>query len=120
MRTAFGARRWRITRQFLTESLLLSLLGGVLGIALAYGGLRFFVAISPHWFPRVREIVPDTWMLGFATLLSLATALVFGLVPALRSSRPNLIESLKEATRGVTASMCRQRLCSALVVLEMV
>ena len=61
VRAALGAGRWRIARQFLTESILLSLLGGLFGMALAFGGLKLFVAISPAWFPRIEEIVLDTW-----------------------------------------------------------
>src|SRR5579872_4811208 len=119
VRAALGASRWRIARQLLTESILLSLLGGLFGVALAYCGLKLFAAISPPWFPRIGEIALDTRMLGFTALLSLATGLVFGLIPALQSSRPDLIESLKEATRGVTTGLRRQRFRSALVVLEM-
>jgi ABC-type antimicrobial peptide transport system permease subunit len=64
VRAALEAGRWRIARQFLTESVLLALAGGLLGIALAYGGLKLLVAISPAWFPRAREIVLDARMLG--------------------------------------------------------
>lgn len=119
VRAALGAGRWRIVRQFLTESVLLSLLGGLIGVALAYGGLRLFVAISPAWFPRVGEIVLDTRTLGFTALLSLAAGVVFGLVPALQSARPDLIEAMKGATRSANLSAQRQRLRSALVVIEM-
>ncbi|PYT27493.1 MAG: ABC transporter permease, partial [Acidobacteria bacterium] len=119
VRAALGAGRWRIVRQFLTESVLLSLLGGLLGTALAYGGLKVFVAISPAWFPRIGEIVLDTRTLGFTAFLSLATGLVFGAIPALQSSGSGLIEIIKETNRGATAGLQRQRLRSALVVLEM-
>ncbi len=119
VRAALGAGRWHIARQLLTESVLLALLGGLVGIALAHAGLRLFVAISPAWFPRVGEIVLDTRMLGFTALLSLATALAFGAIPAVQSSRPDLIEALKESTRGATAGTRRQRLRSTLVILQM-
>jgi putative ABC transport system permease protein len=118
VRAALGAGRWRIARQFLTESVLLSLLGGVLGIAVAYGGLKLFVAISPAWFPRIREIALDTRTLGFTVLLSLATGLVFGVVPALQSPGPGLIETMNEGSRGAGTGRQRQRLRSTLVVLE--
>ncbi len=119
VRAALGAGLWHIARQFLTESILLSLLGGLLGMALAYGGLKLFIAISPAWFPRVGEIVLDTRTLGFTALLSLATGLVFGVIPALQASGPNLSEIMKETALGATAGMHRQRLRSALVVVEM-
>jgi putative ABC transport system permease protein len=115
VRAALGAGHWRIARQFLTESILLSLLGGLLGTALAYGGLKLFVAISPAWFPRIGEIVLDIRTLCFTALLSLATGLVFGVIPALQASGSDLIEIMKETTRGIE----RQRLRSALVVVEM-
>jgi predicted permease len=118
VRAALGSSRWRIVRQFLTESVLLSLLGGALGVALAFVGLRAFVALSPVWFPRLKEIALDTRVLGFTALLSFATGLIFGVFPALQSSRPDLVESLKESTRGAGTSVSRQRLRSALVVSE--
>ncbi len=119
LRTALGAKRWQIARHVLTESVLLALLGGVAGITLAYAGIRIFIAISPVWFPRVREIGVDSKVLGFTCLISLAIAVVFGLIPAVQSSRPNLMEALKESARGATGGMRRQQLRSALVALEM-
>ena len=118
MRAALGAGRWRIVRQLLAESVLLSLIGGLLGIALAYGGRKLFVGISPAWFPRAGEIALDTPTLAFTALLSMATGLVFGVIPALQASGPDLIEIMKETTRGATASMQRGKFRSALVVLE--
>lgn len=118
VRAALGAGRWRIIRQFLIESVLLSTLGGLCGAALAYGGVKLFIAISPPWFPRLGEIVLDARMLGFTAVLSLATALVFGLIPALQLSRPDLIGSLKQTRRGAAIGIPRQRLRGALVVME--
>jgi putative ABC transport system permease protein len=118
VRAALGGGRWRIARQFLTESVLLSLAGGLLGMALAYGGLKLFVAISPAWFPRVGEVVLDIRTLGFTALLSLATGLLFGIVPALQASGPDLMETMKGTSRGASAGIGRQRIRSALVVLE--
>jgi putative ABC transport system permease protein len=118
VRAALGAGRWRIARQFLIESTVLSLLGGVLGIVLAWCGLKLFVAISPAWFPRVREIALDAPMLGFTALISLATGLVFGVIPALGSSRPDLAGALKAAGRGITTGIDGQRLRGVLVVIE--
>jgi putative ABC transport system permease protein len=118
VRAALGAGQWPIARQFLNESILLALLGGLVGIGVAKAGLRLFVAISPAWFPRVGEIALDARMLSFTALLSFATALVFGAIPAAQASRPNLIEILKDSTRGTTAATRQQRLRAALVVSE--
>ena len=117
VRSALGAGRWRIVRQLLTENAVLSLAGGLFGAALAYGGLKLFVAISPPWFPRVQEIVLDIRMLGFTALLSLAASLAFGALPALQSSRIDPMESLRATTRTAAGGR-RQTLRSALVVLE--
>ncbi len=103
VRSALGAGRWQIARLFLTESLLLSVYGGLCGAALAYGGLKLFRAISPAWFPRVGEIGLDAGVLGLTAMLSVATGLVFGAIPAM------------EASRG---GMSRQRVRGVLVMLE--
>lgn len=113
LRAALGASRWRIVRQFLNESALLASIGGLLGLLLVVGGLRLFIAISPSWFPRVAEISLDMQTLVFTALLSLATAFLFGTVPALSSSRPDLIGTIKAAAAPV-----RQRVHSAIVVFE--
>jgi len=118
VRSALGAGRWRVVRQVLTESMLLSTLGGALGVLLAYGGQRVFLATSPP-FPRLREIAIDPGVLGFTALLTLVTGVIFGAAPALHASRPDLVESLKESSRGATAGLVRQRLRNALVVVQM-
>jgi len=115
VRLALGAGRSQIVRQLLTESVLLSLLGGVLGVALAAWGLRVLVALSPPWFPRLHEIGIDLRVLGFTALVSIVTGLAFGIAPALMTSKPDLVETLKESTRGAGASGSRQRLRSTLV-----
>jgi putative ABC transport system permease protein len=119
VRSALGAGSWPLARQFLTESFLLALLGGISGIAFAQVGLKLFLAISPTWFPRAGEIVLDIRILGFAALLSFGTALVFGAIPAVQSMRPDLLQTLNETTRTGTAAIRQQRLRGALVVLEM-
>jgi putative ABC transport system permease protein len=100
LRAALGAGRMRLARQMLTESVLLALMGGVLGVFLAYWGLQLLVALAPDNIPRLREITIDPRVLGFTFAVSLLTGLIFGLVPALQSSRPDLNDALKEGARG--------------------
>jgi putative ABC transport system permease protein len=115
IRSALGARRHRIVRQFITESALLSLLGGALGVLLAWWAVRALVALAPPWFPRLGEIAIGGRVLLFSAGVSLLTALIFGLAPALHGSKSNLVESLKDATRGGTTGGARNRIRGALV-----
>src|SRR5262249_28020212 len=89
IRLAVGARRWRIIRQLLTESVILSLVGGALGLALAILGVKLLVKAGSN-IPRVDEIGIDTGMLIFTLGLSIITGLIFGLVPALHTSKTDL------------------------------
>jgi putative ABC transport system permease protein len=116
VRMALGARRGRLVRQLLTESMLLSVSGGLLGIALAYAGVRALVATLPANVPRADEIRIDGQVLGFTVALALLTGLAFGLVPALRTVRVDLHDPLKEGGRGNTGG--HHRLRSGLVVAE--
>jgi putative ABC transport system permease protein len=100
LRGALGAGRGRIARQLLTESMLLAVAGGVLGLGLSVLGLRGLVALMPPWFPRVDEIGISLRVLAFATLVTIATGVIFGMAPALQTSRLNFSDALKEGGRG--------------------
>jgi putative ABC transport system permease protein len=119
VRTALGASRGRIIRQLLTESVLLSLIGGVLGVALAYGGMRALVALRPAGIPRVGDLGLDVVVLGFTLMLTVVTGIVFGLAPALELSQPDLNRSLKEGGRTGTVGRARQRFRDSLAVAQM-
>ncbi|HKS27513.1 MAG TPA: ABC transporter permease [Pyrinomonadaceae bacterium] len=118
IRTALGAGRLHIIRQLLTESLLLAVMGGGLGLLLATWGLDLLVAASPADLPRVGEIGLDIRVLLFTGAVSILTGILFGLAPALQASRLDLNESLKEGSRGSTEGSARNRLRSVLVVAE--
>jgi len=117
VRTALGASRWRIVRQLLTESVLLSIVGGAIGLWLSIWLTKLLIALSPPNTPRFDEIAPDARVLAFTLALTVITGLVFGLAPALQVSRPDLNEGLKEGLRS-GASGHRNRLRSLLMVSE--
>jgi putative ABC transport system permease protein len=119
VRTALGARRGRLVRQFLTESLLLGLAGGGLGLVLAAWGVELLVALSPGNIPRLEEVSLDARVLAFTFGVSVLTGVVFGLLPALSASKADLSVSLKEGgTRGSTAGASSAALRGLLVVAE--
>jgi predicted permease len=123
IRSALGASRGRLIRQFLTESLVLSIAGGALGLLLASWGVNGLVAIFPNNIanlniPLIEEIPVDARVLGFTFAVSILTGVLFGLAPALQASNPNLNETLKEGGRGSTKGMGGRRARSLLIVSE--
>jgi putative ABC transport system permease protein len=118
LRTALGAGRWRIVRQLLTESVLLSLAGGVMGLLLAKWGLDALLKLVPQELPRMSDVSLDGRVLAFSAAITLVTGLVFGLIPALQASRVNLNEAIKDGGRGSTEGKRHHFIRNALVVME--
>jgi predicted permease len=119
IRGALGAGPWRLIRQFLTENILLSALGGAVGLALGYGmvaGLK--VLIPPFLLPSEANVGIDIRVLLFTLAIAVVTGVVFGMAPALQAASPNLTSAMREGGRGGTAGRGRRRLRGALVVLE--
>jgi putative ABC transport system permease protein len=104
VRAALGGTRWALTRQLLTESLVLAGLGGVLGLGLAYAGIRVLLALAPQDLPRMTDVSLDPIVLAFAIGACVLSATVFGLIPAVRASRPNLSDTLRAGGRGSTGA----------------
>jgi putative ABC transport system permease protein len=118
VRAAIGASAGRLVRQFLTESVLLALMGTALGVAVAVGSVRALVAATPVELPRLAGIGLDARMLLFAVTLALLTAIAFGVVPAMLMARGDMQRPLKESGRGGDGGGARRRARSTLVVAE--
>src|SRR5262249_39165400 len=119
VRVAMGAEAWRVIRQLLIESVMVALVGAALGIAFAYSFLQWIKANIPGGMPFWMNFTVDGQVLVFTTAVAVLTGLVFGIVPAIQSARPNLTETLRDAgARGSSAGRGRQRLRSSLVVGE--
>ncbi len=122
IRSALGAGRGRIVRQLLTESVLLSVTGGLLGMLLGFAGVRALLAISPAGLPRIGEngsaVGVDLRVLGFTLVVSLLTGIIFGLFPALTASRTDLNSALKESSNRAGTSFRQGKARSLLVVSE--
>ena len=117
LRSAMGANRRRVVTQLLTESTLLASLGGIAGVGLAYVGLPALLTLAPE-IPRIETIRIDSGVLAFTAALTLATGLVFGVIPALHTSGRQLHDSLKEGGRSAALGRGGQRFRSGLVVAE--
>jgi putative ABC transport system permease protein len=121
VRAALGAGRGRMVRQLLTESVVLSALGGAVGLLLAYWGVQGVKTLAPRGVPRVSSISIDGWTMAFTLVVAVVTGLLFGLVPALRTGRGNLQTILREGSRGSTGSgRGRAVLVAAQVALSLV
>jgi len=101
VRAAMGGSTWALTRQLLAESLVLSLAGGILGLGLAWAGVRVLLRLAPDTLPLMDTVSIDPWVLGFTMAACIVSAVIFGLVPALRASRPQLTDALRAGGRGM-------------------
>src|SRR5262249_38282899 len=118
IRTALGAGRGRLLRQLLTESLLLAAAGGAFGLLFAMWGTDLFLSLCPQDIPRLHEVGMDWCVAARALLSSISSSIIFGLAPALQSSRSNLAATLKEGGRSSSESGGGRRLRDLLVVAE--
>src|SRR5439155_2389026 len=119
IRAALGAGRSQLFKQLLSESVLLSLLGGILGLLIAFWGIEILTSLVQERILRFDGVRIDLATLGFTLLVSFMTGIIFGLAPAVRSSKSNLTETLKEGSRGSTEGRQQGQLRSGLIVSEM-
>ena len=118
VRVAIGAGRGRLVAQLLTESVILAVIGGALGVALAAAGVKLLVSLHPSNIPRLTVIHVDGHVLAFALAVSVVTGLLFGLVPALQSARADAVVALRDSNRGTSAGRTRMRTRATLTVAE--
>jgi putative ABC transport system permease protein len=118
IRAALGASRRRVMRQLFTESTILALVGGAVGLLIAFWGLAAITKLLPADFPRLNEIHIDLRVLGFTFAASVLTGMLFGLAPALQISRPDLQEAVRETGRGASGGRRQSRFRQALIVVE--
>jgi putative ABC transport system permease protein len=118
VRAGLGASRWRIARQLLTESVLLSAVGGAFGLLLAWWGTKALIALSPPGLMDLRSVTVSLPVLGFTFVLTLLTGIVFGLVPALEAARFDLNDSLKEGGKNLGGGARSHRLRNLFVVMQ--
>jgi putative ABC transport system permease protein len=118
LRSALGASRFRVAAQVLSEGAILALLGGVIGVGLAYAGVAAFQHFNPGGIPRLDRLAVDPRILGFTLLVSIGTALLFGTLPALQAAHANVNDALKEGSASVTANRSGRRARNSLVVTE--
>jgi putative ABC transport system permease protein len=116
VRAALGASSWQLVRQTLAEAIVIAALGTAIGVGLAYLGIRQLLAIAPENLPRLNAIAIDLRVLAFAVVAGLLSAVLFGVIPALRTAKPNLMETLRAA--GRTGALGAAGLRNAVVVVE--
>ncbi len=117
VRVALGGNRSRIIRQILTESVLVSVLGGITGLLLSFWGVKFFVAVTSSWFPQMKGVHIDGRVLAFTCLISILTGVAFGLAPAISASGLGVSELLRQGGHG-SVSRSRHRVRSTFVIAE--
>jgi putative ABC transport system permease protein len=118
IRLALGCSRSRLARQLLTESIILSILSGMVGLLIAYWGSRLFVSNIPGGLPRSGEVGIDGQVFAFMLAISILAGVLFGLLPAIQASKPDFNETLKQGGRGAAESLGRNRTRSILVISE--
>ena len=118
VREALGANRWRVIRQLLTESVVLAVIGGTIGLAIGAAGIRVLLRIAPTDLPRLDSVPFDTRVVLFSIVLTVLTGILVGIVPAVRLARHSLRSLMNEEGRGVSSGRAERRLFGGLVVAE--